>query len=752
MTSPPISSREWLEADGLGGFASGTSTGIRTRRYHALLLTATTPPTGRLVLVNGFDAWVETATGTFMLSSQCYAPEVIGGDGAQRVEAFGSEPWPHWIYKLPDETRIELELFAVHGDPMTCLSWKVFGPRKDVKLFVRPFLSGRDYHALHKSNPAFCFDAAISSNRVSWKPYPGVPSVAALTNGNYTHQPQWYYNFLYSEERDRGLDCEEDLATPGIFEWNLAMGTAAMVLTTRAHAAANLPASVKPLELLNERRDRERQRREKFPSRVHRAADSYIVERHSLPPHPPSGHPLPQWGRGQGEGATLRAKSGAKSIIAGYPWFTDWGRDTLIALRGLCLATGRLDVARDILLAWAATVSEGMLPNRFPDQGGQPEFNSVDASLWFVIAVHEYLEACSSRRKEALTSKSEIRNPKSELDESLLTSAAASERLVLLAAVESILDGYNKGTRYGICADSDGLLACGVPGTQLTWMDAKVGDWVVTPRIGKPVEVQALWLNALKIASQFSSRWTEAFERGLASFRGRFWNDPRGCLYDVVDCNHKPGVVDATFRPNQILAVGGLPYSLLEDEHALRVVAAVEARLWVPLGLRSLAPGEPGYTSHYAGGVRERDGAYHQGTVWPWLIGPFVEAWVRVRGNSNEAKREARRKFLAPILAHLEEAGLGHISEIADAEPAYTPRGCPFQAWSVGEALRLDQVVLAERAGLPRRNAVEAEARTAVHLIAPMTPTSRIPVAFQRKKNETVSGPRATRRRDAVTV
>jgi len=289
--------------------------------------------------------------------------------------------------------------------------------------------------------------------------------------------------------------------------------------------------------------------------------------------------------------------------------------------------------------------------------------------------------------------------------------------LVLLAAVESILDGYNKGTRYGIRADSDGLLACGVPGTQLTWMDAKVGDWVVTPRAGKPVEVQALWLNALKIGSQFNAKWTSVFEHGLASFRERFWNEGGGYLHDVVDCNHLPGVVDATFRPNQILAVGGLPFSLLQDEQALCVVVAVEARLWVPMGLRSLAPGEPGYTPHYIGGVRERDGAYHQGTVWPWLIGPFVEAWVRARGNTNEAKREARGKFLAPILVHLEEAGLGHVSEIADAEPTHAPRGCPFQARSVGEALRLDRVVLAERAG----------ARNSVRLIAPKTVTSRIP-------------------------
>jgi glycogen debranching enzyme len=250
--------------------------------------------------------------------------------------------------------------------------------------------------------------------------------------------------------------------------------------------------------------------------------------------------------------------------------------------------------------------------------------------------------------------------------------------------------------------DGDGLLACGVPGVQLTWMDAKVGDRVVTPRIGKPVEVQALWLNALKIASQFSPRWEAPFDRGLASFRQRFWNEAAGCLYDVVDCNYEPEAIDATFRPNQILAVGGLPFSLLEPEQAQRVVTSVEARLWVPIGLRSLAPGEPGYTPRYQGGVSERDGCYHQGTVWPWLIGPFVEAWVRVRGGTNEVKREARVKFLAPILAHLEEAGLGHISEIADADAPHAPRGCPFQAWSAGEALRLDRVVLVDSPGSGR--------------------------------------------------
>lgn len=660
-------SAEWLEVDGLGGFASGTASGLRTRRYHALLLTATTPPSGRIVLVNGFDAWVETTHGAVSLSSQRYAPDVIGGDGAQHIETFDCEPWPRWVFKLEDGTRIGLEIFSVKGEPTTCLSWKLLGPRRDTKLFVRPFLSGREYHSLHKSNRSFRFDAEVKPDRVSWQPYAEVPGVTALTNGGYAHDPHWYYNFLYEEERARGLDDTEDLAAPGVLSWNLAEGQAALVLTTKQHAAAALPSNVKPAGLLNHLRAIEQIRREKFPSRLHRAADAYVVKR--------------------GEG---------KTIIAGYPWFTDWGRDTLIALRGLCLATGRLDVARDILLAWSAAVSEGMLPNRFPDQGAQPEFNAVDASLWFVIAAHEFLNASRTLRNPQPTSPKKV---------SFRASDALSDERKLLAAVETILDGYSNGTRFGIRADADGLLACGVPGVQLTWMDAKVGDWVVTPRVGKPVEVQALWLNALWIGSQHNDRWKEPLERGRDSFQARFWNPNRKMLYDVVDMNHQLGAVDDSFRPNQIFAVGGLPLRLIEDDRAFLIVEAVKAHLWTPLGLRSLAPGEASYTPRYQGGIRERDGAYHQGTVWPWLLGGFVDAWTWVRKRTPDALREARREYLQPLLQHLEQAGLGHISEIADAEAPHIPRGCPWQAWSVGEALWLDQIILAEPAKLARDTA-----------------------------------------------
>jgi len=641
---------EWLEADGLGGFASGTVGGVRTRRYHALLLVATTPPTGRYVLVNGCDAWVEHEGRRSPLSTQYYTPGVTSPDGEHRLEGFSSTPWPSWLFRLEDGIEVEQQLFAAHGAPRVILSWKLRTPAPGVRLVVRPFLSGRDYHALHHENSGLRFDARVDGDAVTWRPYDGVPEVLARSNGAYEHGPLWYRGFLYAEERDRGLDFVEDLASPGSFTWDLSAGEALWSLETPSGAGAPsaLPAEVRELRAV------ERRRRDAFPSPLHRAADAYLVRR--------------------GTGMT---------IVAGYPWFTDWGRDTFIALRGLCLAGGRLDDARGILLQWADAVSEGMLPNRFPDRGGEPEFNAVDVSLWYVVATHEYLATVETAEGEV----------------------AESDRRALDHAVQRILTGYADGTRYGIHVDRDGLLAAGRPGTQLTWMDAKVGDWVVTPRIGKPVEVQALWLNALRIGAggaTGSLRWAALLERGSAAFAARFWNPGGGYLYDVVDVDHKPGTVDATFRPNQIFAVGGLPFPVLNGTAARQVADAVERRLLTPLGLRSLAPGEPGYTARYEGGVAARDGAYHQGTVWPWLLGAFAEAWVRVRGSTVGVKRTARQRFLEPLLAHLHEAGLGHISEIADAEPPHRPRGCPFQAWSMGEALRLDQAVLAAPAPAPR--------------------------------------------------
>jgi predicted glycogen debranching enzyme len=518
---------------------------------------------------------------------------------------------------------------------------------------VRPLLSGRDYHALHHENQGFDFNAEVTGARVLWRPYPGVPPISALTDGSYRHDPVWYRNFQYNAERERGLDFAEDLASPGVFTWTL-NGSAATLLFSAGEVSPDLD----PAWLL----DAEVRRRRRFRTSLERAADAYVVRRDA-----------------------------GRTIVAGYPWFTDWGRDTFITLRGFMGLPGGLELARDILLAWAPAVSEGMVPNRFPDAGEQPEYNAVDASLWYVIAAHELLQAAHAGG----------------------IALAAADQQLLHHATGQIVAGYRDGTRFGIRMDADGLLAAGVPGVQLTWMDAKVGDQVITPRIGKPVEVQALWLNALRIAGASWPDYCALYRHALASFQLRFWNDAAGCLHDVVDVDHVAGRHDPAVRPNQILAVGGLPHQVLVEPYASRVVETVERRLLTPLGLRSLAPGEPGYRPHYGGGVWERDSAYHQGTAWPWLIGPFVEAWLRVRGDTAEAKREADERFLSPLREHLCVAGLGHISEIADAEPPHRPGGCPFQAWSLGELLRASRLVADEPAADSQPRA-EPRARAAV--------------------------------------
>jgi predicted glycogen debranching enzyme len=606
------------------------------------------PPTERFVLVNGIDAWIDTPEGRVALTSQTYQPDFDACDAAQRIESFDSEPWPHWRIASTGGGAIEHELFAVHGAPLVALHFAARGsavPATGLRLCVRPFLSGRDYHALHRENSALRFEPEQPrAGELRFQTYPDVPPIRVLSNGAYRHDPHWYKNFRYDAERARGFEHSEDCASPGVIEFDLGAGDAYLLFASDGAEARMSNPERGAESLYRELADAERARRADFASPLLRAADAYLVRR----------------GRGQ-------------TILAGYPWFTDWGRDTFIALRGLCLATGRPDVAREILLEWTGAVSRGMLPNRFTDAGEAPDYNAVDASLWFVVAVHELLEALA---REGTT----IRD---------------SERERLIAACHAILEGYARSTRYGIRADADGLLAAGAPGVQLTWMDAKIGDSVVTPRIGKPVEIQALWFNALALASAWNTRWKRLAERAAASFEQRFWNEASGCLFDVVDVDHEPGRDDASFRPNQLFAIGGLPRMLLSGERARRVVNAVEAKLWTPLGPRSLARGEPGYAPRYEGGPVERDHAYHQGTVWPWLAGPFVEAWVRVRGNTPAVRAEARVKFLLPLAAVLERAGVGHLCEIADAEAPQRPAGCYFQAWSLGEYLRLERGVLA---------------------------------------------------------
>jgi glycogen debranching enzyme len=615
----PSPDAEWLETDGRGGFASGTVGLVRTRRYHALLLTAATPPTGRAVLVNGLEVWIETDGGRFALSSQHYAPDTLYPDGASHITGFTTEPWPVWVFTLPDGTVVEHSVFIARATGETVLEWHSNRP---ARLTARPLLSGRDYHTLQHENAAFNLTTQKSNDALIWQPYADRPAITARGNFAWTDDPAWFRSFLYSAEQARGLDDEEDLASPGSFAWSLET-PATLILR------AFTPGDAAPDGLA-------------------------AAERARRPDAP---------------GAYLATRSPGLTILAGFPWFTDWGRDTFIAMRGLLIGCGRLAEAAEILLAWSDLVSEGMLPNRFPDGAGPPEYNAVDASLWFIVAVHELIEAGG-------------------------TDAAQTARLQ--AACLAILEAYQSGTRFGIGADpEDGLIQAGVPGVQLTWMDAKVGDWVVTPRIGKPVEVQALWINACMIAGAWpdGARWAMRAQRARYSVLALFPDQDTGGLIDVRDVDGVRLARDRSIRPNQILAAGGLPFTILPPARAAGVVAVVERELLTPLGLRTLSPGNPAYKGRYGGPPLERDGAYHQGTAWPWLLGPFVAAWLAVHDNTAEAKTEARARFLGPLQAHLGVAGLGHVSEVADGDAPHTPGGCPFQAWSLGEMIRIQAML-----------------------------------------------------------
>ena len=628
---------EWLETNGRGGFSSGTVAGANTRRYHALLLTARKPPSERFVLVNHLEEWLDINGQAIPLSTNLY-PDVIHPAGYERHIEFSTDPWPTWTLDCNGVT-VQREILSIHGRDIVIVQWKLAGkkPLRAV-LRVRPKLTGRDYHGTHHENGSLSTEAQAGSGMVVWHPYSDLPPVRAFHSGGYRHGPHWYRHIQFPVEQQRGLDAEEDWWSPGEFTFDLESGsTQTLAFTSETIDRLDVVALSK----------RERSRRntvrqaapatDSLAGELWCAADMYLSERGTQ-----------------------------QTVIAGYPWFTDWGRDTFISLPGLCLVTGRLDVAWQVIASFAAHVSEGMVPNRFPDVGEQPEYNTIDASLWFIHAIDRYLAA----------SRDEIR-----------------VRETAWPAVKQILDGYRRGTRYGIRMDEDGLITGGVPGAQLTWMDAKVGDWVVTPRHGKPVEIQALWVRALEVGEALARAFDEADyadrcqsdrSKAIASFRKRFWYEQGGYLYDVID---GPEGNDASLRPNQLYAIS-LVDELVPRDKAQQILRLVEEQLLTPVGLRTLSPQDLHYRARYKGGVLERDSAYHQGTVWPFLLGPFVTAWIKVHGKKAAALKQARG-FLEGIGAHLKEACLGQVSEIFDAEAPHCPRGCYAQAWSVAEPLRV---------------------------------------------------------------
>ena len=630
--------REWLETNGLGGFASSTIIGLNTRRYHGLLMAATKPPVGRMLLLSKLEETLVINGERFDLSANQY-PGAIHPEGHRYMKEFRLDPFPTFVYEVAGVT-LEKSVFMVHGENTVVVEYKRRKKSrsvKDCRLELHPLTAFRDYHSTAHENGSLNNHVETSAGLATIKPYADLPKLFFAHDAEeLTATGYWYRNFEFKTERERGLDFSEDLFNHFALKFDLGKTSAATVVaSTNEHKAADA-AKLRKAEIARRQKLLAGVKRDELIQALTLAADQFIV-----------------------------ARGDQKTIIAGYHWFADWGRDTMIALPGLTLTTGRQDIAKSILLEFAKHVDRGMLPNRFPDAGEAPEYNTVDATLWYFEAVHALL---------AHTGDYEF------------------VRANLYDVLKDIIGWHERGTRYRIHVDEDGLLFAGEPGVQLTWMDAKVGDWVVTPRIGKPVEIQALWFNALKIMTELATKFGEAdnaarfnsmAERAKESFNRQFWNEAAGCLFDVVDGDAR----DASIRPNQIFAVS-LSHSMLDNERAKQIVAVVERDLLTPVGLRSLSPNDPNYIGIYQGDTLSRDGAYHQGTVWTWPIGAFITAYLKANGKSKAARKQAR-KWLDGFFPHLSEAGLGQVAEIFDGDAPHTPRGCVAQAWSVAELLRV---------------------------------------------------------------
>lgn len=629
--------REWLETNGLGGFASATIAGQNTRRYHGLLVAARRPPTERIVLLSKLEETLAVNGKVYELSVNQY-PFTLNPQGYQYLHSFRQDPFPIFTWRMGD---IELEktVFMLRRENTTVVRYRLHAPPDvSARLVIRPLTAFRDYHALQRATASPLVNIEPGLVRVA--PAGFEPALCLAHDAPTVYgESLWYHQFEYLEEQARGFDFREDLFNPCALSYQLRNGDYAnLIASTKRYDAAEA-AAFEPHERARRHSHKGVHEPDEYVRALYSAAEQFVVRR---------GH----------DRAT---------VIAGYHWFTDWGRDTMIALPGLTLTTERYDLARDILAAFAENISEGMIPNRFPDAGDEPEYNTVDATLWFFHAANEYL-----RQSE---------------DEEFV-------RTELYPRFKEIIAWHELGTRYGIKMSDDGLLHSGAEGVQLTWMDAKVGDWVVTPRRGYAVEIQALWYNALCVMASWAARWDEMdkaahyaalSERARASFTEKFWNEDGGYLYDVIAADGTP---DPSLRPNQIFALS-LPHSLLSGAKAQSVIAAVQEMLLTPFGLRSLSPNHPAYRPRYEGDSLARDGAYHQGTVWGWLIGPFITAYLKTHGRTPTTLEQAR-VWLAAFRNHIHEAGLGQISEIFDAEPPHAPRGCIAQAWSVAELLRCE--------------------------------------------------------------
>lgn len=624
-------SREWLVTNGLGGFASGTVAGVNTRRYHGLLVAALKPPVQRMVLLAALEEWLRIpGREPQSLSAQEYWDGTVFPNGYQQLDGMeleGMLPCFRWVI---DDRVIEKRVWMEHRENRTVIRYRLLdGP--PVTLQLRPLFAHRDYHQ-HRHGPGG-FDMAETTG--GWIiDAENVRSHFLVQRAGEAHsRPDWYWRVLHRAERDRGLDAEEDLFTPGVVEMSLDPGTDATVVV-----------GTEPLP----------------PGWDAMASLGYAQRRQAAFIDPAVATPLAgQLTTAADQFRVARGRDAERTIIAGYHWFSDWGRDSMISLRGLATRPGTLWEARAVLDTNLRYLDQGMIPNRFPDGGEAPEYNTMDATLWMFQALAAYLRASGDWRFIA-------------------------DRLDALAG---IVDWHVRGTRHNIRMDErDGLLAGGEEGYALTWMDARVQEWVVTPRIGKPIEINALWYNALRLmgdwcerAGQPAGRYRAMAAQTFESAQRRYWFVEGGYAYDVLD---GPGGDDPSLRPNQVIALA-LIYPLLEGERARAALDVVTRKLLTPYGLRTLSPDDPRYQPVYRGDQRARDAAYHMGLVWPWLLGPYLDAHRRLYPDDDAVAR-----LLEPFVAHLSEAGLGTISEIFEPEPPYRPVGCIAQAWSVAEVLR----------------------------------------------------------------
>ena len=654
-------SREWLETNGLGGFSSSTIIGLNTRRYHGLLTAATKPPVGRIVMLSKLEETLVIDGRRYELSTNQY-PGAVHPHGFQQQTGFRLDPFPVFTYEV-NGLRLEKSVFMVQGQNTVVIQYalqmsdtlqlvdawledppvqtrdklKFAGHQFDsIKLEIRPLIAFRDYHSTTHENGALNPHVNTEDGLTTVAPYPDLPALHfAHDNCEIDTNGFWYRNFEYAVERERGLDFSEDLFSPFCATFDLNIQARAQIVASTEHQHVRSADSFRKAEI---------SRREEI---------------HGSSPNPDElvGSLL------SAADQFIAARETQKTIIAGYHWFSDWGRDTMIALPGLTLATGRPEIAKSVLLAFSQHVDQGMLPNRFPDAGETPEYNTVDATLWFFEAVRALLQYTNDYEF--------VRNN-------------------LYGVLVDIVSWHARGTRYNIHVDADGLLVSGQPGVQLTWMDAKVGDWVVTPRHGKPVEIEALWYNALRVMQNLAKKfgdqdlerlYLEMAHRVRKSFNEQFWNEAEGCLYDFVDGDTR----DGSIRPNQVIAVS-LANSMVSNPRAKSILRVVERELLTPRGLRTLSPNHPNYRGRYEGNPLSRDGAYHQGTVWPWLIGPYLAAYAKTFGE--KAGRSVATEWLKNFQQHLNEACVGQVSEIFDGDAPHAARGCVAQAWSVGELLR----------------------------------------------------------------